>query len=229
MTFAEAVSFPVTYATAYHALFRTACVRAGDWVLIHAAGGGVGIAAVQLCSTVEGVSVIGTASARKHSLLLQLGCAHAIDYHNQDYRAEVMRITKGRGVDVVLDPLGGSDNVQNYGLLAAEGRLVCYGFLNLVCGERRDVRHVSQQVRRLSSFNVRDLVATSRIVAGLNLTRINDRDARFRKATMQALFKLYEEGKIGPVIAEQYELENAPLGYSRMQRGESTGKIVVIM
>ena len=158
MTFAEAVAFPVSYVTAYHALFRTACIRPGDAVLIHAAGGGVGLAAVQLCNTVEGVTVIGTASAHKHRILLREGCRYAIDYHNEDYCAEVMRITEGRGVDIVLDPLGGSDSLKNYGLLNAEGRLVCYGFLNLVCGERRDLQHVSQQAHSVPLFDARDLI-----------------------------------------------------------------------
>jgi len=229
MTFAEAVAFPVSYVTAYYALFRTAHLRSGDWVLIHAAGGGVGLAAVQLCRTVAGVTVIGTASRHKHRALFSQGCDYLIDYHSEDYADEIRRLGQGRGVDIVLDPLGGSDTLKNYELLGPDGRLVCYGFLNLVCGERRDVRHVAHQIRTVPLLNPRDLINSSRSVAGLNLSRLDKRDPSIRRATIDALFGLYQDGKIRPVIDEQYQLERASRGYNRLQRGENLGKIVVNM
>lgn len=227
MTFAEAVALPITYATAYHALFRTTSLRPGDWVLIHAAGGGVGLAAVQLCNNVKDVTVIGTASLHKHSALLREGCAYAIDYHQDDYVRAVKQLTKGRGVDIILDSLGGTDTVRNYDLLNAEGRLICYGFLNLVCGECRNVRHVAQQARSIPSFNTRDLIAKNRTVSGLNLWPLNQRDLSGLAEKMQALLRLYEQKTIRPVVSEQYEFRQAGRGYARMQRGESLGKVVL--
>src|SRR6516225_9207982 len=79
MSFEEAAAMPVTYLTAYHMLFRVACVRGGERVLVHMAAGGVGTAVLQLCRTVPGVKVFGTASAAKHELLRAQGCAHPID------------------------------------------------------------------------------------------------------------------------------------------------------
>jgi NADPH:quinone reductase-like Zn-dependent oxidoreductase len=109
MTFEEGAALPVNYLTAYHALFEIRRLRAGDSVLVHMAAGGVGTAVLQLCRTVEGVMTIGTASARKHDHLRLQGCRHAIDPRSADYATEVRRITGGRGVDVVLDALGGPD------------------------------------------------------------------------------------------------------------------------
>src|SRR6476646_6298742 len=104
---AEAAAVPVTYATAAIALYRMAALSAGEVVLVHNAGGGVGIAATQL-ARLRRATVIGTASAGKHDALRSFGVEHAIDYRNADVEAEVRQLTRGRGVDVILDPIGGA-------------------------------------------------------------------------------------------------------------------------
>src|SRR6185436_19932063 len=85
MTFEEGAALPVNYLTAYHMLFRVAHVRPRESVLIHMAAGGVGLAVMQLCRTVEGVVTFGTASAGKHDVLRENGCTHPIDYRASDY------------------------------------------------------------------------------------------------------------------------------------------------
>src|SRR5208282_1562841 len=105
MSFEEAAAIPVNYLTAYQMLFRVAQIRPGESVLIHIAAGGVGLAALQLCRTVEGVVTFGTASASKHDVVRANGCTHPIDYHTIDYFVEIMRLTRGAGVDIVLDAL----------------------------------------------------------------------------------------------------------------------------
>src|SRR6266851_6196638 len=109
MSFEEAAAIPVNYLTAYQMLFRVGSVKPGESVLIHMAAGGVGIAVLHLCQTIDGVETFGTSSASKHEVLRSHGCTHPIDYRTKDYVAEVQRITNGKGVDVVLDPLGGND------------------------------------------------------------------------------------------------------------------------
>ena len=145
MDFETAAAIPVTYLTAYHMLFRVANLQPGARVLIHMAAGGVGIAALQLCATVEGVTTFGTASASKHEVLRAEGCDHPIDYRNTDYAARVRELTDGAGVDVVLDPLGGKDWATGLRLLRPVGHLVAFGFANMAGGERRSLlRMVSQ-------------------------------------------------------------------------------------
>jgi NADPH:quinone reductase-like Zn-dependent oxidoreductase len=121
MTFEEGAALPVTYLTAYHMLFNVFRVRAGDHVLIHQAAGGVGTAASQLCRSVGGVTSYGTASKSKHDYVLSNGCDHPIDYRSVDYVEEMRRLTDGRGVDVVLDALGGSDWKKGFSLLRPGG------------------------------------------------------------------------------------------------------------
>ena len=122
--FTEAAAIPVNYLTAYHILFRAAAIRPGERVLVHMAAGGLGIAALQLCRTVDGVQTFGTASAAKHEAIRKEGCTHPIDYHTTDYVKEVRRLTDGEGVDVVLDPLGGADSRKGLKLLRPGGRLI---------------------------------------------------------------------------------------------------------
>ncbi|HYT67428.1 MAG TPA: zinc-binding dehydrogenase, partial [Vicinamibacterales bacterium] len=133
---AEAAAVPVTYLTAAIALYRMAAITAGETVLVHNAGGGLGIAAMQL-ARLRRVTVIGTASAAKHDALRSFGVDYAIDYRHSDVEREVKRFTKGRGVDVILDPLGGSSFGASYRMLAPLGRLVMLG-VSSMSGERRN-------------------------------------------------------------------------------------------
>ena len=99
LSFEQGASFPVNYGTAYAALIIMGSLREGDRVLIHAAAGGVGIAATQVARNV-GAEIFGTASASKHEAIRAQGVTHPIDYRSQDFEAEVMRITGGEGVDL---------------------------------------------------------------------------------------------------------------------------------
>src|SRR6202011_2229454 len=109
----QAAALPVTYLTADLILERLCAVRPGDWVLIHAAAGGVGLSALQLAKRIRAITV-GTASAANHARLRELGLDHPIDYRSLDFEAEVMRITAGRGVDAILDSIGGTTTRPHY-------------------------------------------------------------------------------------------------------------------
>src|SRR4029453_6895297 len=102
MSFEQGAAFPVNYGTAYAALVIMGGLREGDRVLIHAAGGGVGISATQIAKGI-GAEIFGTAPPSKHEAIREQGVTHAIDYRNEDFAAEVMRITDGEGVDVIMD------------------------------------------------------------------------------------------------------------------------------
>lgn len=139
MSFEEAAALPVNYITAYHMLFRIACVRPKERVLVHMAAGGVGTAVLQLAQAIGEVTVFGTASLSKHNYIRSQGCTYPIDYHRDDYVSEVLRLTENEGVDVVLDPLGGRDWKKGYTLLREGGRLVAFGFANMSTGPRRQL------------------------------------------------------------------------------------------
>jgi NADPH:quinone reductase-like Zn-dependent oxidoreductase len=225
MSFEAAAALPVTYLTAYHMLFFAANLRAGESLLVQMAAGGVGTAVLQLCQTVAGVTTFGTASARKHQVLRDNGCTYPIDYHTVDYEAEVRRLTEGRGVDVVLDPLGGRDTLKGYRLLREGGRIVNYGFANLQ-GRRFNPFHILGQLALVPRFSPLRLMDENRSVIGVNMGHLFGR-ADLLFGEMQALLALYEQGKIAPVIDCVLPFERAAEGYDRIASGQNVGKVVV--
>jgi NADPH:quinone reductase-like Zn-dependent oxidoreductase len=227
MTFETAAALPVTYLTAYHMLFFAAHLRAGESLLVHMAAGGVGTAVLQLCRTIANVTTFGTASASKHGVLRANGCTHPIDYHTLDYAREVRRLTNDQGVDVVLDPLGGSDTLKGYKLLRPGGRIIVYGFANLQRGRRRSLAHVIRQVARVPRFSPLQLMDANRGVIGVNLGHLLKRFDLLAQE-MREVVAMAQNGAIAPVIDSVLPLERAAEGYERMAAGRNAGKIVVI-
>src|SRR5688500_14309446 len=162
---AEAAAVPVTYLTAALALYRMAALTPGETVLIHNAGGGVGVAATQLARLRRAI-VIGTASARKHDALRSFGVEHLIDYTNANVPDEVRKITRGRGVDVILDPIGGPSFGASYRMLAPLGRMVMFGLSAAATGERRNWWTAFRAWRGSSSFDPLSLINRNRGVFG---------------------------------------------------------------
>jgi NADPH:quinone reductase-like Zn-dependent oxidoreductase len=226
-SFEEAAALPVNYATAWLMIFRTASVRPGERVLVHMAAGGVGIAALQLLRTIPDTVVFGTASAGKHEAIRREGCAHPIDYRTRDYAKEIRTLTRGEGVDVVLDPLGGRDWKKGYDLLRAGGRLVAFGFANLAAGDRRSLRRLATQALQVPRFNPLSLMRHNRAVAGFHLGRLFDRPDIVRGA-MEALLALWREGQIRPHVDSTFPLERAADAHRRIQNRQNVGKVVLV-
>jgi synaptic vesicle membrane protein VAT-1 len=227
MSFEEAAALPVNYITAYHALFRVAALRPGEKVLVHMAAGGVGLAALQLCRTVEGVETFGTASPSKHDAIRAQGCDHPIDYRALDYAKEVRRLTGGKGVDVVLDALGGNDWRKGYKLLRAAGRLVCYGFANLASGERRSVPRTLAMMATVPVFTPIGLMNDNRSVGGINVGHLWH-EAEMLAGELQALLALYEKGAVKPHVDEVYAFARAADAHRRIQSRKNVGKVVLV-
>ncbi|BDG07925.1 synaptic vesicle VAT-1 family membrane protein [Anaeromyxobacter paludicola] len=227
MGFEEAAAIPVNYLTAWHMLFRVAALRPGDRVLVHMAAGGVGIAVLQLCRTVEGVLTFGTASASKHPVLREEGCAYPIDYRARDWADEVRRLTGGEGVDLVLDPLGGGDTRKGYALLREAGRLVCYGFANLSGEGGRSYLRLATQMVRVPLFNPISLMNQNRAVAGVNMGHLWHRQ-ELLSAEFAELMALYARGAIRPRIAATFPLERAADAHRCIQERQNVGKVLLV-
>jgi synaptic vesicle membrane protein VAT-1 len=221
---AEAAAVPVTYLTAAIALYRMAAVTAGETVLVHNAGGGLGIAATQL-ARLRRATVIGTASAGKHDALRSFGVEHAIDYRLGDVEAEVRRITKGRGVDVILDPIGGRSFGASYRMLAPLGRLVMLG-ISSMSGERRNAWRVLRSWWAMKSFDPLSLINRNRGVFGLNLGHLWD-EGRHLQPLMQLLLTELSAGRLEPVVARTFPLERAGDAHRFIQNRSNIGKVVL--
>lgn len=225
MSFEEAAALPITYMTAYMMLFEMANLRPGKSVLIHMAAGGVGIAATQLCQTVQDVTVFGTASASKHEIITQVGVTHPIDYRTKDYVAEIRKISP-KGVDIVLDPLGGSDTQKGFNLLRPLGMLIVFGAANCVTGQKKNLLAVAKTWYNQFSLNTLKLMQTNKAISGFHLGHLSDETLFI--GTMSKLLELYKQGKIKPRIDSCYHFEEVAEAMKRMHERQNIGKVILL-
>jgi NADPH:quinone reductase-like Zn-dependent oxidoreductase len=225
MSDADAAAIPVNYVTAMLALYKLANVGPGETVLIHGAGGGVGIAATQL-ARLRRATIIGTASASKHDALRAFGVDHAIDYRVADVAREVRRLTGERGVDVVLDAIGGRSFDISYRLLAPLGRLVVYGVSSIAPGERRSWLHAARTMMQMPTFRPLSLINDNRGVFGLNLGHLWG-ERRQLAAALQQLLREAEAGRLTPVVARTFPLERAADAHRFVQSRSNIGKVIL--
>lgn len=221
---AEAAAIPVNYLTAFVALYRMANVAAGETVLIHGAGGGVGIAATQL-ARLRRATILGTASAAKHDALRAFGVDHAIDRHAR-VEAEVARLTGNRGVDVILDPIGGASFAASYRMLAPLGRLVMFGVSSIAPGERRSYWHALRTMMRMPRFRPLSLIDANRGVFGLNLAHLWSEHQKLATA-MEILLGEFRTARLRPVVARTFPLERAGDAHRYLQARSNVGKVVL--
>ncbi|MGE5815772.1 MAG: synaptic vesicle VAT-1 family membrane protein [Acidobacteriota bacterium] len=224
---AEAAAIPVNYLTAVLALYRLANITAGETVLIHNAGGGVGIAAVQLAQ-IRRARVIGTASGGKHAALRDFGVDQLIDYRNANVEEEVRTLTRGRGVDVILDPLGGRSFAASYRMLAPLGRLVLYGMSAAAPATERKLLKALRAWWQLPSFNPLSLLNKNRAVLGLHLGHLWSEHRRIAPL-MELLLEEFRSGRLKPVIARAFPLEQAAEAHAFLQARSNIGKVVLVM
>jgi NADPH:quinone reductase-like Zn-dependent oxidoreductase len=223
MSFEEAAAIPVNYLTAILMLRNFGNVREGDKVLVHAAAGGVGMAAIQLCR-IAGAEVIGTASAPKHATLKQMGVAHCIDYRTEDFEEGVKRVTNGRGVDIVLDATGAFR--KSYRCLAPLGRLVCFGLSQASSGMGPSRLRALVAVAQLPFFHPLKLMNDNKAVIGVNLGHLWDHIGMLRRE-MIGLLADYDGGRIKPVVGKTFPLVDAAKAHRFMQERQNVGKVVL--
>ena len=222
---AEAAAVPVNYLTAALALYRMAALTAGETVLIHNAGGGVGIAATQL-ARLRRATVIGTASTAKHAALRSFGVEHTIDYGHADVAAEIRTITRGRGVDVILDPIGGSSFTNSYRMLAPLGRLVIFGVSSAAPGERLNPWQAFRAWWSLPRFNPMSLINRNRGVFGLHIGHLWDERERLAPM-MEMILSELAAGRLTPVVAKTFPLDRAADAHRFIQSRQNIGKVVL--
>ncbi len=226
MSFEAAAAIPVAYATAVILALDFGRIRKGDRVLLHMASGGVGLAVLQLCARIPDVTIIGTASAGKHEALKKLGLHHAIDA-SADFEPQVREITQGRGVDVVLDPVGGKNWKKNYRLLAPLGRLMVYGFSGATGPGKRSLARAAWQLAHTPIWVPLSLMEQNRAVMGLNMGRLFDETELITRG-LDTLEQLASEGAIAPVIDSVFPFSKAIDAHLRMESRKNLGKVVLV-
>ncbi|CAG02847.1 unnamed protein product, partial [Tetraodon nigroviridis] len=225
MSFEQAAALPVNYITAYMMLFDFGNLRPNQSVLVHAAAGGVGIAATQLCKTVKDVTVFGTASASKHETISEGGVTHPIDYRTKDYVEEVRKLSP-KGLDIILDPLGGSDTHKAYNLLKPMGKLITYGAANMLAGQKKNLIAVAKNWYHQFSIHTLSLIQGNKSVCGFHLGYL-DGETELITQAMNTILDLYKEGKIKPRIDSTWHFEQVGDAMRKMQERNNIGKVIL--
>jgi NADPH:quinone reductase-like Zn-dependent oxidoreductase len=225
MTFEEAAALPVVYITAYYMMLFSGNLREGSHVFIHSAAGGVGQAAIQLAKTKNCV-IYGTASPKKHDFLRAQGCHHPID-SGGDYAAATRALVKERGLDLILDPVGGASWKQGYDLLGPAGRIVCFGLSSAAAGKTRSLFHALMQVMQIKKYSPMDLMSDNKTVSGCNMGHLFDR-LDILKPQFQDLLSLYAAGKIKPHVDKTFSFDEAPAAHHYLHDRKAMGKVLLV-
>jgi synaptic vesicle membrane protein VAT-1 len=230
LSFEQGAAFPVNYGTAYAALIMMGSLREGDRVLIHAAGGGVGISATQIARN-AGAEIFGTASASKHEAIRAQGVNHAIDYRTQDFEPEVMRITGGEGVDLIIDALGPSSFRKDYRLLRPGGRLVMYGLSENSKEGKRDIPLTLKSLAAMPTATMpwwKSLLVMNenKGVFGLNMLKWWDSEGNLDRVVDPLMADL-EAGRLQPVVAEAFPFDRAGDAHKFIAERRNVGKVVL--
>ncbi|WP_333894704.1 zinc-binding dehydrogenase [Mycolicibacterium gadium] len=221
LTFEQGAAVPVNYATAWAALHGYGSPKAGERVLIHAAAGGVGTAAIQLAKP-TGVEIHGTASPGKHQVLKDMGVNRTIDYRRDGWWKDLPPY------DMVLDAIGGASLRRSYNLLRPGGKLIAYGISALQQGEKRSLRTVLPQLLpMLRGFNLTKQLSDSKAVVGLNMLALWD-DRGTLEPWIGPLAKALADGVITPIVHAAVPFDNAREAHRILAARENIGKVVLV-
>lgn len=212
MPMTEAAAIPEVFLTAYQALFWLAQIRNEEKVLIHAGASGVGTAAIQLAKTKQ-AAVLTTASAPKHDICLNLGADQVFDYTQGPFTPWVMQHTEGKGVDIIVDFIGGDYFSENIDCLHMDGRMV---------------QLAAMGGTRLSGFNLGRLLQKRLTIMGSTL---RNRDLEYQIVLTRAFhnyaMEKFQNNTLRPVIGKVFALEEVQEAHEYMEANKNTGKIVL--
>jgi NADPH:quinone reductase-like Zn-dependent oxidoreductase len=223
--FEKAAAIPVNYLTAYQLICVMGGLKKGESVLIHNAGGGVGLAALDISMHLE-ATTYGTSSVGKHSFLKERGLNHPIDYRNQDFLSTIMRLTDGKGVELVIDPIGGKNWKKNYKALRATGRLGVFGVSTVTESKMARPFQFARLITQMPWYNPLGLMNANKSVFGVNLGHMwNERDKL--GGWMQDILNGIEEGWVRPHVDRTFPFEQAGEAHAYIEARKNIGKVVL--
>jgi len=215
MPFADAAAMGLVYQTAWFALLDRGRFEPGETVLVTGATGGVGLAAVQLVKALGGVALAGVTTPAKAEAAMRAGAAHVIDLSVDNLRDalrdQVFAVTKGRGADICIDPLGGDPFDAAMRALAWRGRMVVVGFA----------------AGRIPEIKANYLLVKNISVAGLQWSDYRDRTPAAMASAQEEIFRLYVEGKLEAHVMARFPLERMADALAVIRDRKVVGKVVL--
>jgi NADPH:quinone reductase-like Zn-dependent oxidoreductase len=225
LSFETCAAIPVNYATAWIMLTRQGNLKPGETVLVHSAGGGVGIAALQIIKHI-GARAIGTASKGKHARLKEMGYEHCIDYTTEDFEQAVKDYTKGRGVDIVLDAQGGHNFRKSYRCLAPLGRLFLFGAASFSPGKKMNIPAVLMGLFSMPRWSSLDLLDKNLGVFGINMGHLWGEMAALQPE-FKRIMELAADGTFAPVVDSVFPFDQAAQAHDYLQDRKNFGKVLL--
>jgi NADPH:quinone reductase-like Zn-dependent oxidoreductase len=226
MSYEEGASFLATGLSAYHGIVRLAHLRSDERILVHAAAGGVGMAAVQIAKNI-GAEIFATAgSDEKVSLVKSRGAHHAINYTTGDFGEEVSRLSNNYGVDVVLDSVGGEVFKKSWHLLAQMGRYILFGVSAVTTKGALNRMKAARVFSSMRPIFPPGLMSLNKGIFGFNLGTLTGKERYFREAVID-LLRLYRKGVLKPLIGRVFSFDQIVEAHGYLQSRQSMGKVVV--
>jgi NADPH:quinone reductase-like Zn-dependent oxidoreductase len=224
LSFEQGAALPVNYLTAYQLIVVMGALKKGETVLVHNAGGGVGLAALEFAHYI-GATTYGTASPGKHAFLKEKGYEKLFDYRSGDWAQAVLEATGGKGVDLVLDPVGGANWKKSYRVLGPAGRLGAYGVSGVKAGPFGALSFLPM-LFQMPWFNFIRLMNDNKSVFGVNLGHMWSSS---QKATewMKELLAGVEAGWIDPHVDCVFSFDKIIQAHNYLADRRNTGKVIL--
>ncbi|HUP93187.1 MAG TPA: zinc-binding dehydrogenase [Solimonas sp.] len=226
MSFETAAAIPLNYITAWGLLVAMGGLAQGDSVLIHNAGGGVGLAALDIALH-RGAFVIGTASARKHEFLKARGLHHAVDYTRPDWPAQVLQLTGGQGVELAIDPIGGKNWAQTYSVLRPTGRIGMFGISSAAVGGFKAKLELLKLALAAPFFHPLKLIPGNRGAFGINIHSMYEQHGKFN-AWMAEILRGAAQGWVRPHVDKVYKFEQVGEAHAYIEGRGNIGKVLLV-
>ena len=211
MPFESAAAFPVVYGTGYHALVGRGALAAGETLLVHGAGGGVGLAAVEIGKRLGAVVIAAASSDEKLASAREHGADHLVNYRTEDLRERVKALTGGAGADVIYDPVGGDVFDASMRCIARRGRLLVIGFAS----------------GRIAEAKTNIVLLKEISVVGVAWGSFAQHDPAGNRAYFDALLRWYEAGDLRPLVSRRLPLAQAPAALEAFRARRVVGKQVL--
>lgn len=208
----EAAAIPEVFLTAFQAIQWIAQLKEGEHILIHAGASGVGTAAIQLANRMGAIPIV-TASSAKHELCLELGARHAIDYKTENFEESVIKLTDGKGANVIVDFIGAPYMQQNLNALAMDGRMVMLAFLG---------------TPKIEALNLIPILRKRLQINGSTLrARSLDYKVELSQDLMRFAWPLFTDGRLKAVVDSVFDWEDVADAHRYMEANKNKGKIIL--
>jgi NADPH:quinone reductase-like Zn-dependent oxidoreductase len=226
LSFEQGAAIPVNYLTAYALLAVMGSLQPGEAVLIHNAGGGVGLAALDIAKRLSAVTY-GTASPSKHEFLRERGLDHPIDYRNQDWLPVLKEMTNGRGVELVIDPIGGGHWKKSYQALRSTGRLGMFGVSAASANGLKGKLGLLKAAWQTPWFHPFGLINKNRGVFGLNLGHMWHEGEKVAE-WMRVILDGVKEGWVRPHVDKAFPFDQVGEAHTYIESRKNIGKVVLV-